>query len=246
MTKSLREHFVRYLKESARKRADDNESIVAFAEDDLMEFIHRNHINDFTGGLYDQTDADWWQDVRATIISNEALNDQNYEKGGLGYTGVIKFYIGFLLSKYNPLNEKETFDDIAETHDQVDNKGSIDEGPKTEGEIREMHLTTHERNPQLRKECIDYYMQQHDGHIVCECCGFDFEKAYGEIGRNFIEVHHKWPISATNDVHKVDAKKDLVPLCSNCHSMIHRGDGPAHVIKWEDFIANYHGPKFNQ
>lgn len=239
MIKSLREHFLRYLKESARKHAADNESIVAFAEDDLMEFIHRNHIKGFTGGIYDQTDADWWHDVRATILSNDTLKDQNYEKGGLGYSGVIKFYIGFLLSKFNPLNEKETFDDISEISLQTDNTKPIDEGPKTEGEIREMHLTTHERNPRLREECIKHYMQEHGGRIVCECCGFDFEKAYGDIGRNFIEVHHKWPISATTDEHEVNPKTDLVPLCSNCHSMIHRGNGPAHVIKWEDFVANY-------
>lgn len=238
MTKSLRENFVRYLKESARKRADDNESIVAFAEDDLMEFIHRNNIKGFTGGLYDQTDADWWRDVRSTILSDDYLKDRNYEKGGLGYTGVLKFYIDFLLSAYNPLNEKETFDDIDIAQEPTAKDTHIDSGPKTEGEIREMHLTTHERNPRLRELCINHY------GAICQVCGFDFEKAYGAIGRNFIEVHHKWPISATEGEHEVDPINDLVPLCSNCHSMIHRGDGPAHVIKWEDFVANYHGPTF--
>lgn len=234
---SLRQEFVRFLKESARKRADDNESIVAFAEDDLMAFIHRNHIKAFTGGLYDETDPDWWRDVRSAILSDDDLKDQNYEKGGLGYTGVIKFYIDFLTSKYNPQNGPESFDDTSSGTAAAD-AIAVDDGPMSEGRVLEMHLTRHERNPQLRAACIRHY------GAVCQVCGFDFEAAYGAIGHNFIEVHHKWPLSAIADEHQVDPVRDLVPLCSNCHSMIHRGTGPANVIPWEEFVANYKGPKY--
>lgn len=235
---SLRQEFVRFLKESARKRADDNESIVAFAEDDLMDFIHRNHIKGFTGGLYDETDATWWREVRSNIISDDNLKDHNYEHGGLGYTGVIKFYVDFLNSKYNPLNTAETFHDAAVEPATDDASTVADEGPMSEGKVVEMHLTRHERNPQLRAACIRHYGAK------CQVCGLDFEKAYGAIGRNFIEVHHKWPLSAIADEHEVDPIRDLVPLCSNCHSMIHRGTGPANVIPWDEFVANYKGPKF--
>ena len=229
---------MRYLKESARKRADDNESIVAFAADDLMNFIHRNHIKDFTGGLYDETDAAWWREVRSIILSDDNLKDLNYEKGGLGYTGVIKFYVDFLASKYNPLNAPESFDDTGYGTSVADGGMDVDNGPMSEGKVLEMHLTRHERNPRLRALCIRHY------GAVCQVCGFDFEKVYGAIGHNFIEVHHKWPLSAIEDEHEVDPIRDLVPLCSNCHSMIHRGTGPANVIPWDEFVANYKGPKF--
>ncbi len=45
---------------------------------------------------------------------------------------------------------------------------------------------------------------------------------YGNIGEGYIEVHHLNPISQTEGSHKVDPTTDLVPLCANCHAMIHR------------------------
>jgi len=48
---------------------------------------------------------------------------------------------------------------------------------------------------------------------------------YGEIGKHFIEVHHKKShsqISKEIGEHDIDPKEDLIPVCSNCHSIIHR------------------------
>lgn len=55
----------------------------------------------------------------------------------------------------------------------------------------------------------------------CSVCGFDFEKIYGDVGREFIEAHHTIPVSAMKGETEVSVK-DLVALCSNCHRMIHR------------------------
>ena len=52
-------------------------------------------------------------------------------------------------------------------------------------------------------------------------CGFDFVKTYGEIGNNFIEAHHIKPISKMKDGDKTKIE-DIVMVCSNCHSMMHR------------------------
>lgn len=63
----------------------------------------------------------------------------------------------------------------------------------------------------------------------CNICGFDFEKAYGAIGKDYIEVHHITPIgelSTAEDYDGTDPQNDLIPLCSNCHSMIHRRKKP--------------------
>ena len=57
----------------------------------------------------------------------------------------------------------------------------------------------------------------------CQSCGFDFEKKYGEIGRNYIEAHHLFPLSMIkNQKVKMDPKTDFAVLCSNCHRMIHK------------------------
>ena len=91
-----------------------------------------------------------------------------------------------------------------------------------EGEIKEKYVTTHERNKALREECIRYYAEKNGGRIGCEACGMTFAEKYGEIGAGYIEIHHLNPISQTDSVHTVDPKTDLIPLCANCHAMIHR------------------------
>ena len=50
-------------------------------------------------------------------------------------------------------------------------------------------------------------------------------KKYGKVGESFIEVHHKKPLASLRERVKIDPKEDLVCLCSNCHSMIHRKEG---------------------
>lgn len=56
----------------------------------------------------------------------------------------------------------------------------------------------------------------------CAICGFDFEEAYGLIGRHFIHVHHVVPVSQIGADYIIDPVKDLIPVCPNCHAMLHR------------------------
>ena len=60
------------------------------------------------------------------------------------------------------------------------------------------------------------------GRLICEACGFDFEKAYGELGRDFIEIHHNKPLFEQDGEVVIDPSTDLDCVCSNCHRMIHR------------------------
>lgn len=50
----------------------------------------------------------------------------------------------------------------------------------------------------------------------------NFEEKYGKLGKDYIEVHHIKPISEIDSEYVVDPKKDLVPVCSNYHSMLHK------------------------
>jgi len=56
----------------------------------------------------------------------------------------------------------------------------------------------------------------------CYCCGFDFGLFYGELGAGFIQVHHL-SLSTERSGGKVNPATDMIPLCSNCHDMIHHG-----------------------
>jgi 5-methylcytosine-specific restriction protein A len=54
----------------------------------------------------------------------------------------------------------------------------------------------------------------------------EFQDVYGEIGRDFIHVHHKKPLAGRRDDYKVNPAIDLVPVCPNCHAMLHSSDPP--------------------
>lgn len=62
---------------------------------------------------------------------------------------------------------------------------------------------------------------QKTGGLICEACGFDFVKKYGQLGIGFAECHHLVPISSLEPNHSTRLE-DLAIVCSNCHSMIHR------------------------
>jgi len=55
-----------------------------------------------------------------------------------------------------------------------------------------------------------------------------FEQRYGPIGKGFIHVHHKKPL-ASREVYNLDPVEDLVPVCPNCHAMLHTYDPPLTV-----------------
>ena len=82
-----------------------------------------------------------------------------------------------------------------------------------------------ERDVSLWAEAVIRYRHQtirvvhHE--IGEEHCGFDFEKTYGERGRDFIEVHHAVPVSELAAGQRL-RMSDLRLLCSNCHRMVHR------------------------
>lgn len=85
-----------------------------------------------------------------------------------------------------------------------------------EGAIQYHWTTRYERDPQLRARAIEIH------GTTCMGCGFNFEQKYGEIGRGFIEVHHTKPVSALGGAAVVNPQSDMVTLCSNCHSIVHR------------------------
>lgn len=60
-----------------------------------------------------------------------------------------------------------------------------------------------------------------NGRLFCEVCNFNFEDFYGEIGQDFIECHHKKPISELK-LEDETTLDDLAVVCSNCHRMLHR------------------------
>ena len=89
----------------------------------------------------------------------------------------------------------------------------------------------YERNPALRTACIKHF------GVTCQACGFDFESIYGELGKDYCQVHHIVPLAEMEGGQYVDPFIDLIPLCANCHAMIHRGDKVLSLIELQNIIT---------
>ena len=84
-----------------------------------------------------------------------------------------------------------------------------------EGAARSIAATRYERNRKAREICLAYHGRK------CKICGIRFEKEYGASFSEIIEVHHIIPVSEIGESYIVDPINDLVPLCPNCHTVIH-------------------------
>ena len=91
-----------------------------------------------------------------------------------------------------------------------------------EGAARQYSVNGKERSPLARRLCIEAYLKR-DGRLACQVCGMCFAERYGEIGEGFIHIHHVTPIAESSGARPVDPETDLVPVCPNCHAMIHVG-----------------------
>lgn len=111
----------------------------------------------------------------------------------------------------------------------------------SEGKKKIITTQVYERSKLLRDKAIEQYSQH--GRIICAACGFDFYMQYGDIGKGYIEIHHQKPIFQYEgtDFSKFikDALKNVIPLCSNCHRIVHRKkDKPLTIQELKKLIVD--------
>ena len=92
-----------------------------------------------------------------------------------------------------------------------------------EGKTKTIIINAYERNTKAREKCIAHY------GLNCQVCTLNFAEKYGEIGKDFIHVHHIKEIAKIKKQYEVDPINDLVPVCPNCHAMLHKKN-PAYTI----------------
>ena len=94
-----------------------------------------------------------------------------------------------------------------------------------EGAKKLVFENKYERNTEARQKCIEHYGAK------CQICGFDFAKVYGEEFEGKIEVHHRVPLSEIKKEYIVDPIKDLIPVCSNCHLILHSKPNGTYTVE---------------
>jgi 5-methylcytosine-specific restriction endonuclease McrA len=108
---------------------------------------------------------------------------------------------------------------------------------KGEGKTVIRKVKVKERSSKLRKAAIEHYSV--GGKITCNICGFDFSHTYDGLGQGYIEMHHKKPIFQyeyeDEDIVIKEAIKNLVPVCANCHRMLHKNK----TVVYDDVVGIY-------
>ena len=98
--------------------------------------------------------------------------------------------------------------------EEVEDLSGFPEGAKTE-----ITVNRYERDRRNRKAAIDFHGS------ACLACNVRMAERYGEITDGFIEIHHTKSLS-TSDEYTPDVETDLIPLCPNCHAVVHLVNPP--------------------
>lgn len=104
-------------------------------------------------------------------------------------------------------------------------ENEVDQEGLPEGAISRVEVNRYERSTLNRQACILI------NGLRCKVCGFDFEQFYGSIGRDFIHVHHVTPVSNLGAGYTINPAVDLVPICPNCHAMLHKRNPPFSIVE---------------
>lgn len=94
-----------------------------------------------------------------------------------------------------------------------------------EGSATRVPVTRFERDRRARDECVRLYGSN------CIVCGMSFGKRYGSEMDDFVHVHHLVPLSETREGYSVDPVRHLVPVCPNCHAVLHSIGGTVRSVE---------------
>jgi len=176
------------------------------------------NINYTNYDLYLINDFNMVKIIRDDYLKNKSLFEKN-KRGNYMYNSTFNRYIEFLTDN-NKTDILNIYPDEIVINDNFQ-----------EGNSKKVYVNRFERDKKAREACL-----KHFGYN-CQICNFNFEEIYGEIGKNSIHVHHIIPLSKIATNYKVDPIKDLLPVCPNCHLILHKKNAPT-IKELKEKIGN--------
>jgi len=151
--------------------------------------------------------------------------------GAVNYLVSNDFSFSDLISSFKDIEEASKNGRKIEVFDE---NTTINEGVQVV-----VQTTVYKRSSKLRDKAIQFYTV--DNRIKCKSCCFDFEEFYGEYGKGFIEIHHQKPVYQYDgedaELTIEQALENVIPVCSNCHRMIHRSrNNPLTIEQIKDYV----------
>ena len=101
----------------------------------------------------------------------------------------------------------------------------------TEGKAVQMLVNRFERDEKARRLCLAHF------GLSCQCCGFQSRVTYDD-SVTVIHVHHKTPLSRIRSEYHPNPTTDLIPLCPNCHAVVHSRNPPLEIDDVRRMLAN--------
>ena len=152
---------------------------------------------------YDALDVDEWPSkFEQVTISMTKIGVVLEKKADYDFDVAFPWTTGFvgLVLSLLPLEQIEHYDSVGEE----------------EGKAYYAKSKNYERSSINRAACIEFH------GLNCLICGFNFKRFYGDIGEDFIHIHHVVPLSEMKESYTLNPQKDLIPVCPNCHAMLHK------------------------
>ena len=94
-----------------------------------------------------------------------------------------------------------------------------------EGSVIAVKANRYERDKRNRAAAIAIH------GTACKGCGLEMSTRYGSVASGYVEIHHITPVSELGAGYIIDPARDLVPLCPNCHAVVHRRKPPLTVYE---------------
>lgn len=139
--------------------------------------------------------------------------------------------------RYNDI--VEVLDDIENNSEKIEN---FDEEFINEGTNSRSTSNRYKRSQKLHDRAIEHFSK--DNRISCHCCSFNFDDFYSaDVAKGYIEIHHIKPVfkyeSEDMDISISKALENLIPVCANCHRVIHKNKKePIHTDRLTEIIKN--------
>jgi len=99
-----------------------------------------------------------------------------------------------------------------------------------EGTVNQVLVKRYERDPAVRKLCIEHY------GTSCIACGVSLADRYGPEVSGLIHVHHLTRLADIGRRSLVDPVRDLGQVCPNCHAVVHATNPPRTIEQVQKMV----------
>lgn len=185
----------------SRKQGIQSLLDLAKSQNDFFQFL-------IDGSSILENSSNSWEEVSLRV-------DKAYFSAESEFQALTSALLDFMcLILYLLVEDVEWTDSTLEEED----KDGAEEGAVTFAMIKK-----YERSRYNRALCLKYY------GFKCRGCGDLLEQKYGPIGSGVIHVHHITPVSQMGKSYRLNPVKDLIPLCPNCHNIVHQQIPPLEI-----------------